>query len=55
MEEDLRSVDFKPYRQQRIDLLVGGLPCQPYSEDGKGLGKDDPAIFSWKVREPSRR
>ncbi|MFQ6160896.1 MULTISPECIES: DNA cytosine methyltransferase [Sinorhizobium] len=42
IEEDLRSVDFKPYRQQRIDLLVGGLPCQPYSEDGKGLGKDDP-------------
>lgn len=41
IEEDLRRIDFKPYRQQRIDLLVGGLPCQPYSEDGKGLGKDD--------------
>ncbi|AFL52455.1 DNA (cytosine-5)-methyltransferase 1 [Sinorhizobium fredii] len=42
IQQDVRTVDFKPFRSQRIDLLVGGLPCQPYSEDGKGLGKDDP-------------
>lgn len=42
VEDDLRKVDFKPYRSQRIDLLVGGMPCQPYSIEGKGLGKNDP-------------
>lgn len=42
IQQDLRTVDFKPFRNPRVDLLVGGLPCQPYSEDGKGLGKDDP-------------
>jgi DNA (cytosine-5)-methyltransferase 1 len=42
IEGDIRDVDFTPFRSHGVDLLVGGLPCQPYSVDGKGLGKDDP-------------
>ncbi|WP_234841996.1 DNA cytosine methyltransferase [Sinorhizobium meliloti] len=42
IQQDVRTVDFTRFRKQRIDLVVGGLPCHPYSEDGKGLGKYDP-------------
>lgn len=42
VEGDIRQVDFTAYRSAGVDLLVGGLPCQPYSIDGNGLGKDDP-------------
>ncbi|RWY80511.1 DNA cytosine methyltransferase [Rhizobium leguminosarum] len=42
VEADMRTVDFKQYRSQGVDLLVGGLPCHPYSIEGLGLGKDDP-------------
>jgi len=41
IKEDLRKIDFKLYRQLDIDLVSGGPPCQPYSSDGYGLGKDD--------------
>lgn len=42
IEADVRSIDFSIYRQLEIDLVCGGLPCQPYSSDGYGLGKNDP-------------
>ncbi|MGO6719839.1 DNA cytosine methyltransferase [Rhizobium ruizarguesonis] len=42
VEGDIRQVDFTKYRSAGVDLLVGGPPCQPYSIDGKGLGKEDP-------------
>ncbi|WP_348649294.1 DNA (cytosine-5-)-methyltransferase [Rhizobium sp. BK060] len=42
IKEDLRKMDFKLYRQLEMDLVSGGPPCQPYSSDGYGLGKDDP-------------
>ncbi|TCR85244.1 DNA (cytosine-5)-methyltransferase 1 [Rhizobium sp. BK376] len=42
LEEDIRKIDFRPYRKTGIDLLAGGPPCQPYSADGFGRGKDDP-------------
>ncbi|WP_259672066.1 DNA cytosine methyltransferase [Rhizobium sp. NZLR8] len=42
VEADMREVDFKQYRAAGVDLLVGGLPCQPYSIEGLGRGKDDP-------------
>ncbi|MDE8761968.1 MULTISPECIES: DNA cytosine methyltransferase [Rhizobium] len=42
VEADIREVDFTAYRSAGVDLLVGGPPCQGYSIDGKGLGKDDP-------------
>ncbi|MGM5088362.1 DNA (cytosine-5-)-methyltransferase [Rhizobium leguminosarum] len=41
IKEDLRKMDFKLYRQLEIDLVSGSPPCQPYSSDGYGLGKDD--------------
>ncbi|MGO7413855.1 DNA cytosine methyltransferase [Rhizobium ruizarguesonis] len=42
VEGDIRQVDFTAYRSAGVDLLVGGLPCQPFSIDGGRLGKDDP-------------
>jgi len=42
IKEDLRKMDFRLYRQFDIDLVSGGPPCQPYSSDGYGLGRDDP-------------
>jgi DNA (cytosine-5)-methyltransferase 1 len=37
---DITKTDFKPYAN-RIDILTGGFPCQPYSQAGKRLGKED--------------
>jgi DNA (cytosine-5)-methyltransferase 1 len=42
IKEDVRTMDFRLYRQLDIDLVSGGPPCQPYSSDGYGLGKEDP-------------
>ena len=37
---DIKQTDFTPYAN-RIDILTGGFPCQPYSTAGKRLGKED--------------
>lgn len=37
---DIKTTDFKIYAN-KIDILTGGFPCQPYSTAGKGLGKED--------------
>lgn len=37
---DITKSDFTPYAD-RIDVLTGGFPCQPYSSAGKRLGKED--------------
>jgi len=37
---DITKTDFTPYAN-RIDILTGGFPCQPYSTAGKRLGKAD--------------
>lgn len=51
IESDIRTLDFRLYRQLEIDVVAGGLPCQPYSSDGHGLGKDDPRdLFPESVR-----
>lgn len=37
---DIKTADFSAYAN-RIDVLSGGFPCQPYSTAGKRLGKED--------------
>ena len=37
---DIKKTDFTGYAGQ-IDILTGGFPCQPYSNAGKRLGKED--------------
>jgi DNA (cytosine-5)-methyltransferase 1 len=37
---DITKTDFSIYRGQ-IDIITGGFPCQPYSQAGKRLGKED--------------
>ncbi|MCF1469830.1 DNA cytosine methyltransferase [Agrobacterium vitis] len=41
VQADIRKVDFKEYREQRIDLLTGGLPCTPFSTVGQKKGRHD--------------
>ena len=37
---DIKQTDITIWRN-RIDILTGGFPCQPYSAAGKRLGKED--------------
>ena len=37
---DIKKSNFTKYAN-RIDVLTGGFPCQPYSSAGKRLGKED--------------
>lgn len=37
---DITKTNFAIWRN-RIDVLTGGFPCQPYSQAGKRLGKED--------------
>ncbi|CAN7336848.1 DNA cytosine methyltransferase [Rhizobium sp. LjRoot258] len=41
IEADVRTIDFTQFRRSAVDLLVGGIPCQPYSTSGKSEGKND--------------
>jgi DNA (cytosine-5)-methyltransferase 1 len=38
---DLKTLPVDPFRD-RVDLITGGYPCQPFSASGKRAGKDDP-------------
>ena len=38
---DLKSFPWADFRD-RVDILTGGYPCQPFSAAGNRLGKDDP-------------
>lgn len=37
---DITKTDFTIHRGE-IDIITGGFPCQPYSQAGKRLGKED--------------
>lgn len=41
IEGDVRAVDFKPW-EGRVDVVAGGVPCQPWSLGGAHKGYDDP-------------
>lgn len=52
VEGDVRQFDFAPYRD--VELLAGGVPCQPFSLGGKHRGhKDDRDMFPEFVRAVS--
>ena len=38
---DLKTLSLEPFRD-RVDILTGGYPCQPFSAAGKRKGEDDP-------------
>ena len=38
---DLKTLPLEPFRD-RVDILTGGYPCQPFSAAGKRKGEDDP-------------
>jgi len=47
---DVRDFDYSPY-EERIDLVSGGPPCQPFSIGGKHRGyRDDRDIFPEAAR-----
>ena len=44
---DLKTFPWEEF-SDRVDILVGGYPCQPFSSAGKRLGKDDPRhLWPW--------
>ena len=44
---DLKTFPWESFRD-RVDILTGGYPCQPFSAAGKRAGKDDPRhLWPW--------
>ena len=44
---DLKTFPWESFRD-RVDILTGGYPCQPFSAAGKRLGKEDPRhLWPW--------
>jgi site-specific DNA-cytosine methylase len=41
VQGDIREVDFTDPIYQYVKKVVGGPPCQPFSQGGRNLGKDD--------------
>ena len=40
IHDDIRNIDFSKYKN-KIDIVVGGIPCQSFSISGKRKGLDD--------------
>ena len=47
---NLKTLPVQPFRD-RVDILTGGYPCQPFSAAGKRLGEDDPRHLWPHIRE----
>ena len=44
---DLKTFPWESFRD-RVDILTGGYPCQPFSSAGKRAGKEDPRhLWPW--------
>jgi DNA (cytosine-5)-methyltransferase 1 len=44
---DLKTFPWESFRD-RVDILTGGYPCQPFSAAGKRAGKEDPRhLWPW--------
>lgn len=41
VQGDIRAVDFTDPVYRDVQVVVGGPPCQPFSQGGRNLGKDD--------------
>ena len=49
LHADVREVNFYP--ANGVDLVAGGVPCQPFSNAGNRLGRDDPRdVWSETIR-----
>lgn len=42
VQGDIRAVDFTAPRYADVKVVVGGPPCQPFSQGGRNAGEDDP-------------